>query len=79
MTARRTKFYLDRQNKKWKGVCAGIAEYTGIDVTWVRVATVLVTIMGAFPWTLIAYCMKMPMKPNSGRAFVNLQPAQPAM
>jgi phage shock protein C len=55
MTARRTKFYLDRQNRKWKGVCSGIADYTGIDVTWVRVATVLVTIMGAFPWTLIAY------------------------
>jgi phage shock protein C len=55
MTARRTKFYLDRQNRKWKGVCSGIAEYTGIDVTWVRVGTVLVTLLGAFPWTLIAY------------------------
>jgi phage shock protein C len=55
MTARRTKFYLDPQNGKWKGVCAGIADYTGIDVTWVRIAAVLVTLMGAFPWTLIAY------------------------
>jgi phage shock protein C len=55
MTARRTKFYLDKQNAKWSGVCAGIAEYTGIEVTWVRVGTVLVTILGAFPWTLIAY------------------------
>ena len=55
MTARRTKFYLDKQNAKWSGVCAGIADYTGIDATWVRVGTVLVTIMGAFPWTLIAY------------------------
>ncbi len=55
MSAQRTKFYLDKQNAKWSGVCAGIADYTGIDVTWVRVGTVLVTIMGAFPWTLIAY------------------------
>jgi phage shock protein C len=55
MNARRTKFYLDKQNGKWSGVCAGIAEYTGIDVTWVRVGTVLVTLLGGFPWTLVAY------------------------
>lgn len=55
MTAQRTKFYLNKREGKWKGVCAGIADYTGIDATWVRVGTVLITIMGAFPWTLIAY------------------------
>jgi phage shock protein C len=55
MTASRTKFYLNKQNAKWKGVCSGIADYTGIDATWVRLGTVLVTFMGAFPWTLIAY------------------------
>ena len=55
MTARRTDFYLDKQNAKWSGVCAGIADYTGIDRTWVRVAAVVLTIMGGFPWTLIAY------------------------
>ncbi len=33
MTAPRTRFYLDKQNRKWSGVCAGIADYTGIDVT----------------------------------------------
>lgn len=55
MSARRTKFYLDKANGKWAGVCAGIADYTGIDVMWVRIGAVLVTIMGAFPWTLIAY------------------------
>jgi phage shock protein C len=55
MTAQRTRFYLDKQNAKWKGVCSGIADYTGIDATWVRVGTVLVTLLGAFPWTLIAY------------------------
>lgn len=56
MTApRRTKFYLDRANRKWSGVCAGIADYTGFDVTLVRVGTVILTLMGGFPWTLVAY------------------------
>jgi phage shock protein C len=55
MSASRTKFYLDKQNSKWLGVCAGIADYTGIDVTWVRVGAVILTIAGGFPWTLIAY------------------------
>jgi phage shock protein C len=55
MNSPRTKFYLDPANAKWRGVCAGIADYTGIEVTWVRAGAVLVTIMGAFPWTLIAY------------------------
>ena len=55
MTARRTSFYLDKQNAKWLGVCSGIADYTGIDRTWVRVGAVLLTVMGGFPWTLIAY------------------------
>lgn len=52
---RHTRFYLDRDNRKWAGVCAGIADYTGIDVNFVRVGAVLLTVMGAFPWTLIAY------------------------
>ena len=53
MTARRTKFYLDKQNGKWLGVCSGIADYTGIDVVWVRVAMVLsFFIVG---WTLLGY------------------------
>jgi len=55
MSASRTKFYVDKQNGKWLGVCAGIADYTGIDATWVRVGTVILTIAGGFPWTLLAY------------------------
>jgi phage shock protein C len=55
MTNRRTSFYLDKQNAKWLGVCAGIADYTGIDRTWVRVGAVVLTIMGGFPWTLLGY------------------------
>lgn len=63
MTARRTKFYLDKQNAKWGGVCAGIADYTGIDVIWVRIGAVVFTLMGGFPWTLIAYWMAQWMAP----------------
>ena len=54
MSASRTKFYLDKQNAKWSGVCAGIADYSGIDVVWIRVGAVLLTIMGS-GMTLIAY------------------------
>ena len=55
MTSPRTRFYLDKQNRKWSGVCAGIADYTGMDVTLVRIGMVILTILGGFPWTLIAY------------------------
>lgn len=48
-------FYLDKKNGKLFGVCAGISDYTGWDVTLVRVGLVLVTLAGAFPWTPIAY------------------------
>jgi phage shock protein C len=49
------KFHLDRRNKKLMGVCAGIANSTGIDATIVRVAIVLLTLAGGFPWSVIAY------------------------
>jgi phage shock protein C len=55
MSASRTKFYLDKPNGKWLGVCAGIADYTGMDVTLVRVGMVVLTVVGGFPWTLLAY------------------------
>ena len=54
--AARTQFYLDKQNAKFKGVCAGVADYTGIDVLWVRVAAVLLTVTGpGMPWLIVAY------------------------
>jgi len=63
MTSARTKFYLDKRNKKWKGVCAGIADYSGIDITVVRIGLVIMTILGGFPWTLIAYWLTAWMAP----------------
>jgi phage shock protein C len=48
MPARYTKFYLDKRNAKWLGVCAGIADYSGFDLTLVRVAVVILTLVGHF-------------------------------
>jgi phage shock protein C len=49
MSGAHTQFYLDKQNAKWKGVCAGIADYTGIDVLWVRLGMVALTISQGWP------------------------------
>lgn len=46
MNSPRTRFYLDKLNGKALGVCAGIADYTGVDVFWVRLGAVLLTLMG---------------------------------
>ena len=51
----RKKFSLDKPNGKFMGVCAGIANYLGVDSTIVRIGAVVVTIAGGFPWTVIAY------------------------
>ena len=55
MSARRTKFYLDTRNKKMLGVCAGLADYTGVDVTLVRVSVVLLTVFALGPILPVAY------------------------
>ena len=54
MTSPRTRFYLDKENKKWAGVCAGIADYTGIDVTVIRIGFVVAMFMGS-GMPLLAY------------------------
>ena len=54
MSARRTRFYLDKQHAKILGVCAGIADYTGVDTLWVRVGAVVLTLV-TFPWLVVAY------------------------
>jgi phage shock protein C len=37
----RTTLYRDKQNAKLMGVCSGIADYTGINAFWVRLAFLL--------------------------------------
>jgi phage shock protein C len=57
VTSERTTLYRDKQNAKLMGVCAGIADYTGVNVTWIRLgAVVLALSMGgvAIPAYFIA-------------------------
>ncbi|MDE2436079.1 MAG: envelope stress response membrane protein PspC [Sphingomonadales bacterium] len=48
MNSERTRFYRDKLNGKILGVCAGIADYTGVDVLWVRLGTVVFTLSTGF-------------------------------
>ena len=43
----RKRLFNIREGAMWAGVCNGIAAYINVDVTWVRIAFVLVTI---FSW-----------------------------
>lgn len=54
MSRPRRKFYLDKQNGKIFGVCAGIADYFDWDVTLVRVLVVAGTIV-AGGWPIVVY------------------------
>lgn len=47
MNSPRTRFYRDKINGKIMGVCAGIADYTGVDVLWVRLGAILATVLGS--------------------------------
>lgn len=59
MSALKKSFYLDKRNAKLAGVCSGIADYTGWNVTWIRVATALGVVVGwgslALVYILIAW------------------------
>lgn len=50
-------FTLDRRNAKIMGVCAGIANRTGLDVTLIRVALVLLTLCALGPVGVVAYLL----------------------
>lgn len=66
MSSSRTTFYRDKENGKWLGVCAGIAEYTGIDVTLVRIGVIILTVLGSGAG-LIAYLIAAWMAPKKPR------------
>lgn len=53
----RTRFYRDKRNGKVLGICAGIADYTGFDVSLVRItliAAVFLSSGGILPVYFIA-------------------------
>jgi phage shock protein C len=65
--ASRTRFYRDKANGKMFGVCAGIADYTGFDVTLVRICFLAAIFMsggGVLPFYFIAAFVS-PTKPRS--------------
>jgi phage shock protein C len=55
MNIRGKRFEVDRANGKVAGVCAGIANMTGIDATIIRIGFILATLVLPFPLSLIAY------------------------
>ena len=50
-----TRYALDKSNGKLLGVCAGLGATIGVDPTIVRIGFVVATIMGGWPWTVVAY------------------------
>ncbi|MFB0613664.1 envelope stress response membrane protein PspC [Aurantiacibacter poecillastricola] len=53
MNTPRTTLYRDKVNGKVMGVCAGIADYTGVNALWVRLAMIVLVL--AQGWPLLAY------------------------
>ena len=49
-----TRFYLDKRNGKFLGVCAGIADYFGIETLWVRLGFIA-TMFFLFPPVFFMY------------------------
>lgn len=54
MNSPRTTLYRDKQNAKLMGVCAGIADYTGLNVLWVRIIAIFLT-FATGGWTIPGY------------------------
>ncbi len=64
------KLYLDKKNAKFSGVCAGIADYTGLDIGILRILTILLFFMGAAPFLIVAYViMAWILEPKPGDLF----------
>ena len=71
MNSPRTRFYRDKLNGKFLGVCSGIADYTGVDVLWVRLGFIILSFSMGWPmFVYLAIGMLAPKKPGhlySGR------------
>lgn len=53
MNTPRTTLYRDKVNGKLMGVCAGIADYTGVNALWVRLGMIVLAI--SLGWPIVAY------------------------
>lgn len=56
MSARSNSFRLNKSEGRVMGVCAGLADYTGMDLLLIRVLTVLLTVCGVGS-TIILYLL----------------------
>lgn len=64
----RRNFEVDKAEAKLMGVCSGLARMTGVDATIIRIGFVVATLIGGWPWTLIAYViLGFVGKPKHGR------------
>ena len=64
--ASRTRFYRDKRHGKVNGICAGIADYTGFDVTLVRICMIAALFLSSgsvIPFYFIAGWIS-PVKPR---------------
>jgi phage shock protein C len=64
--ASRTRFYRDKRNGKVNGICAGIADYTGFDVTLIRICMIAALFLSSgsiIPFYFIAGWIS-PIKPR---------------
>jgi phage shock protein C len=58
MAGPKTRYYRDKANGKWAGVCAGFANYFGMDVSIVRLIFVMLTLftgMGLPAYFILAW------------------------
>lgn len=49
------RFFRNKRDGKWMGVCAGLADYTGVEAVWWRIGAVLTTIFALGPLMPVAY------------------------
>ena len=63
----RTRFYRDTVNGKVMGICAGIADYTGMDVTLVRIMMIAAILLGSGSPIVLSFIAgwMTPKKPHS--------------
>ncbi|MFA9403943.1 MAG: PspC domain-containing protein [Anaerolineales bacterium] len=64
MTEEVRRLYRSREDRMVAGVCAGLAEYTNLDPTMVRLLFVAVAILGAAPGIVLAYLAMMVIVPE---------------
>jgi phage shock protein PspC (stress-responsive transcriptional regulator) len=53
----RKRLFQIREGAVWTGVCNGIAAYLNVDVTWVRIAFVLLTIFSSGLWLVVYFVL----------------------